>query len=347
MQRVQSLIFPSEQDDGNTVDIISFDNSTVTKKADPTTDQTNGGAEYSFNKFFKSGATTNTNVRWNRKNEQVVINYKNKASAYSVLYLTASKQYGKYYKYINIPFIIMSIAAMLCQTIFATIIYSNPGSQYNGILSIISAIITGILTVITYWKNKTNYRIKSIGSQEASKAFSDFADEINTILTIPSNQRANPYEVLNLIYSDYKKLIKLHSNYQIPTNIYNNFVEDNKKNGISIDIFDNTKNQKFNFYAHPMSQRIITDKFIDVIKQSADTSNNKLMKELEKEFDNKEPIDTEPADKVSNKTNKLKKSKKVKIEEDQNQSIKSLPDTVVIDMQTFTDPEIKTHRTKK
>lgn len=348
MKRVESVLIPSsggQNEDDIGIDIISFDNTSSTKTTEQTADTGASATDYSFNKYFKSGATTNANVRWNRKNEQVIVNYKNKATAYSVLYLNSSAQYSKYYKYINIPFIILSIASMLCQTIFATIIYSNPTYSYNGVLSIISTIVSAILTIVAYWKNKTNYRLKSMGCQEASKAFSDFADEINTILTVPSNQRANPYEVLNLINSDYKKLIKLHSNYQIPTNIYNDFDRINKQNGIVIDIFDNTKNHKFNFYAHPMSQRIITDKFISVIKQSETESNSKLIKELEKEYDVSKKQNTEDTDTVVNIPVKKISKKKVRIAPEPDFTIDMIPEEP--STETNTEPTKKYQKKNK
>lgn len=202
--------------------------------------------------------------KWSRADEKVIQKYIFKALAYKTLYNESYFKYSLHYKLVAWPLIMLTCISLGLQMISATLITSGTIKIDTGILSIITTVVSVCVTILTYLHARTSFNNLARGCRKAGVAFSEFADQLNTILTINKIYRGNPLEVIKTTESDYKKLTKLYSEFEIPPNIYKSFINKHKNNSVIIDIATSSTDN-FTIYDGTLEKNIIIDKFIDSI----------------------------------------------------------------------------------
>lgn len=216
-------------------------------------------------------------VKWSRMDEKTVNKYIQKAIGYKTLYNDTYFVYMFYNNLIKYPLIVLTAISVVMQTVFATIIQSTSPTICNctndnglinnaGIFSITTASTSAVVSALTYIYSSFAYDAIAQGSRDAAVAFSEFADDLRTLLSFPRHIRANPFTVINSIQSDYKKLLKTYSKYQIPMSVYHKFARNSNNKHIISDIVDNTDADQFDLHDGELERNIITEKFIDNIR---------------------------------------------------------------------------------
>jgi len=228
---------------------------------------------------YVDSETISTPAKWSRVDEKTVNKYIMKSIGYKTLYNDTYFRYSLYHNLIKIPLIILTAISLATQIIFATLIQGNSVAGREGILSIVTASISAGVAVLTYFHSTAEYGTMANGSRDASVAFSEFADELRTLLSFPRKIRANPYQVINSIQSDYKKLLKFYSKYPIPTSIFYSFAKNTNNKHIIMDIVDNTEADQFDLHDGLLEKNIITDKFIDSLRAMRNTIPESLQTE--------------------------------------------------------------------
>jgi hypothetical protein len=218
------------------------------------------------------------NITWSRADEIVVKKYIMKAHAYRTLYNKSYYSYNLYYNLLVWPLIITTCVSIASQMISATLIIGNVVGDNSGVLSIITTSISIIVTILTYLQNRTLYQKSAKGCKMAVRAFSDFIDQLHNILTINRKYRANPLIVINTIQSDYRKIIRLYSEYEIPSHILSAFIKKNKDSPIIIDLSTNTLDHIDISYG-TIERNLIIDKFLESLSN---------LKKEEKEISSKQ-----------------------------------------------------------
>ena len=201
-------------------------------------------------------------VKWTKSDEKIVKNYIYKALAYKSLYNQAYFAYSFYNKLITWPLIILTCINLLLQTIYVILITID-AIGYSGTVTfgIIIATITTTVGSLTYWRSKKNFHGSSKGCRKAAIAFSEFIDQLNTILSIDKEHRTNPLEVINTIQYDYKKIRKFYAEFQIPSSIYKKFTKMHDDLLLSTDIVAG-RNMNFNIFDNNYDKNIITENFV-------------------------------------------------------------------------------------
>uniref|UniRef100_A0A6C0CCZ0 Uncharacterized protein n=1 Tax=viral metagenome TaxID=1070528 RepID=A0A6C0CCZ0_9ZZZZ len=241
--------------------------------------ETNGGDDDNANLLMKyvNVDASSDSIKWSRMDEKTVNKYIQKAIGYKTLYNDTYFVYMFYNNLIKYPLIVLTAISIVMQTVFATIIQSttpsicnctNDGGLINnaGIFSITSACVTATVSILTYVHSSFAYDAIAQGSRDAAVAFSEFADDLKTLLSFPRHIRANPFTVINAIQSDYKKLLKTYSRYPIPVSVYHKFARNSDNKHIISDIVDNTDADQFDLHDGELERNIITEKFIDNIR---------------------------------------------------------------------------------
>lgn len=222
------------------------------------------------------------NIKWSRMDEKTVNKYIQKAIGYKTLYNDTYFVYMFYNNLIKYPLIVLTGISIVMQTVFATIIQSTTpdicnctadGTVINnaGIFSITSACLSALVSILTYVHSSFGYAAIAQGSRDAAVAFSEFADDLRTLLSFPRHIRANPFTVINTIQSDYKKLLKTYSKYPIPVSVYHKFARNSSNKHIVSDIVDNTDADQFDLHDGELERNIITEKFVDNIRNIRNT----------------------------------------------------------------------------
>ena len=131
-------------------------------------------------------------AKWSRSDEKTVNKYIMKALGYKTLYNDTYFRYSLYYNLIKIPLTVLTAISLAIQVIFATLIQGGSVPGHEGTLSIVTAAVSAAVAVLTYFHSSTDYGTMASGSRDAGVAFSEFADELKTLLTFPRKIRANP-----------------------------------------------------------------------------------------------------------------------------------------------------------
>jgi hypothetical protein len=207
----------------------------------------------------------NKSHKWSRADEKIIQKYIIKSLAYKTLYNESYFKYSFYYKLLIYPLVTISLISLGLQMITTTLINTGTIGDKDKILTIITTAVSVCVTILTYFKDKTSFYPMANGCRKAAVAFSEYADQLNTILTINKSYRADPLEVINAAQSDYKKLMKMYSEYEIPSNVYKSFVEKNKNNAMVIDIAT-TGTDNFSFYDGTLEKNIIINKFLESVE---------------------------------------------------------------------------------
>jgi len=256
--------------------ISSLDENPEVELIEPFENGDIGDEDANMLKYVNMDASSDS-IKWSRMDEKTVNKYIQKAIGYKTLYNDTYFVYMFYNNLVKYPLIVLTAISIVMQTIFATIIQSttpnicnctNDGGMINnaGIFSITSASTSAIVSVLTYMHSNFAYGTIAQGSRDAAVAFSEFADDLRTLLSFPRHIRANPFTVINSIQSDYKKLLKTYSRYPIPVSVYHNFAINSKNKHIISDIVDNTDADQFDLHDGELERNIITEKFIDNIR---------------------------------------------------------------------------------
>ena len=209
-------------------------------------------------------------IRWSRADEKIINKYITKAYAYKTLYNRTYFLYCSYYRIITWPLIFVTCLSLGLQIISATFINISHTCPNDGIFSIITTTISISVSILTYLQARTSYDNLARNCRKAGTAFSEFADQLNTILTIDRKNRGLPIQTINTVQQDYKKLLLLYSEDEIPTSVYKKFVLENKDNGLLIDV---SPDNVFNSYDRSIEKNIVINKFLDSIVESRDHIN--------------------------------------------------------------------------
>ena len=234
-------------------------------------------ASKSVMKYVDSNMVTNSS-KWSRMDEKTVNKYIMKAIGYKTLYNDTAFVYEIYYNLVKIPLVLLTVISMCIQVIFATLIQNNSVNGKDGIFSITSAAVSATVATLTYLISIFDHRAKADGSRDAANAFSEIADELKTLLSFPRNIRANPYQVITTIQTDFKKLLKTYSKYPIPMSVFYKFAKNNS--GIALDIVGNTDADQFDLHDGELEKNVIMDKFIDSIRGIRNSIPNTLVSDV-------------------------------------------------------------------
>ena len=217
-------------------------------------------------------------VKWSGSDEKIVRTYMFKSLSYKSLYNQAYFRYKMYHKLLTWPLILLSGVNLLLQTVYATLVTSDILSQAGHMtFSIIMASLTGIVTTLTYWRSRKSFDAQADGCRKAAIAFSEFADQIQTILNIGKEHRTNPLEVINTMQYDYKKIRKLYAEFEIPSKIYKDFIDKHGNRSIVADMAT-TGTENFNIFDNNFDRNGIVDTFlgemIDMREMEENSSND-------------------------------------------------------------------------
>lgn len=244
------------------IEVMEFKKDT---SGDSPQEQRNDGGN-TMMKYINS-ATSSMPLKWTRADERTVDIYIKKARGYKAVYNGSYFEYNFYYKLILYPLVVVSCLSIGFNLVSATLANSGYTSDSN-VLSIITACISGAAGVLTWLNSKTNYNNISKGCRDAGVAFSDFADELTTLIILPRERRANPYHVISSIQTDYKKMVKMYSKYQIPSSVYRKLEAKHDAGTIILDVMDNVNYDGINIHNKSIEKNMITDVFIDSIQKS-------------------------------------------------------------------------------
>jgi hypothetical protein len=244
---------------------------------EPYEDNGNDGDDVNLLMKYVNVDASSDSMKWSRMDEKTVNKYIQKAIGYKTLYNDTYFIYMFYNNLIKYPLIVLTAISIVMQTIFATIVQSTTPNICNctsdagiinnaGIFSITTASVSAIVSILTYVHSSFAYGTIAQGSRDAAVAFSEFADDLRTLLSFPRHIRANPFTVINTIQSDYKRLLKTYSKYPIPVSVYHKFARNSKNKHIISDIVDNTDADQFDLHDGELERNIITEKFIDNIR---------------------------------------------------------------------------------
>lgn len=223
------------------------------------------------------------NITWTRSDEIVVRKYIIKAIEYRILYNESYFRYIFYYKLLLWPLIIATCISIASQMISATLITGNIVGNKSGILSIITTSFSIFVTILTYLQSKTSYYRLAKGCKKASNEFTNFADQLENILAISRDQRENPLLVINIIQSDFNKLLRLYSEYEIPSYILRSYIKKNKDSQILADLSTNVSN-KMRIFHGVIERDLIIDKFLESLLNIRG-DNDKMSKQKEQIID--------------------------------------------------------------
>lgn len=215
-------------------------------------------------------------VKWGVAEEKIVNSYIRKALAYKVLYNRAYFRYRKYDKYLKWPLAILSCISLAVEAIYATLVTSESLPYVAGtIIAITIACLTAVVTSLTYWRSKESYDGLADGCRKAAIAFSEFADQLRTILDIDKSHRTNPLEVINNMQFEYKKIRKLFSEFVIPSDIYKKFMKENSDETFIMDVAtSNTEN--FNIFDDTYDKKSIVNEFLGKLISFRDEASRKV-----------------------------------------------------------------------
>lgn len=162
--------------------------------------------EKNFSLFMKK--------QWTDEQEQLLINWAEKASGYSWMHNKSIQYFRRLSLYISIP---ASIFGYLAGT--TTFISSNlDNNQILRAIIGLSGIIAGLLTnfqeIFTFKEQSEKHKISSL-------RFLSFFREINCELSMAATQRQTPIEYINLKRLELDKM--LEQSPTIPTFVINNF----------------------------------------------------------------------------------------------------------------------------
>jgi hypothetical protein len=201
-------------------------------------------------------------TKWSKSDEKIINQFIYKCFAYQKLYNNSYFRYLLYYRLVNWPLVIVTCLSIGWQIITSTFTFSSFCDERNGIFSIITATLSIIVAILTYLQNKSSFMSNASGCKKASIAFFELADKLKTILSIARENRAKPYVVITSIHNDYQKLLKLYSDYIIPTDIYDSFIKKNKNYASLIDFSPEEIKEE---YSTTLDKNIIIDRFLDSI----------------------------------------------------------------------------------
>jgi len=228
-------------------------------------------------------SSTNSKIKWTKNENEVLKKIMMRAYAYASLYNQSYFRYMTYHKLLTWPLCIVTCISVGLQTISATLISSGTVETNNGILSIITTSISVIVSILTYLQVQASYESMAKGCKKAGRAFSEFAEELNTLLSMDSDHRKNPLEVITGIQIDYNKMKKIYSEFPIPDDILKAFIEQNKNNNFLIDLATNTN--EFNITDGVLEKNIIINRFLDSIASMREKDNTSSS------FDAKETVE--------------------------------------------------------
>lgn len=281
-------------------------------------------------------------VKWSMSDDNIVKNFMEKAMAYKVLYNRAYFHYRTCDKFLKWPLAILSCCSLLLQAVFATLLTSDSLS-HNGqlIFAIIIACLTGIVTSITYWRSRESYDNSADGCRKAAIAFSEFADQLNTILSINKEHRTNPLEVINAMQYDYRKIRKLHTEFVIPSRIYKKFINKHTNQSLIMDIAT-SNTEHYDIFDDSYDKKTIVTKFLEKLtiareeninnKQNSNTSETIHNMHINTTNDNKQKSNT--SETIHNNTTN---SNTQKIDDKTEHSYDVYIDTSNSDTQEFSD----------
>jgi hypothetical protein len=247
--------------------------------------------------------------KWSRTSEKTINKYIQKSLGYKTLYYETHFMYQFWHNIIYYSLILATCISLLIQAVNSTLVTTTNTSETtttflssaelitnetrNMILTLLGSVFTALVGFITGIYTQTKYDTYATGCRDAAMAFSDFADDLQTLLTVPRHIRSDPYQVIHTVQIDYKKTLKNYAKYEIPHNIFKKFINDNANKGIIFDIVNNTNADQFDLHDGSLEQNLIANKFIDSLKtmrndqdgfQPADPSRsnikNKALKEI-------------------------------------------------------------------
>jgi hypothetical protein len=237
------------------VEIIDFPDE---KNNNQTQDDSNKTSDY-FDKYMSGD---NSRVTWSRSDEKVVKKYITKAVVYKALYNYSFFYYTRRYQFIIVPLVIATCISIGMQTISTTLLTSDSVNKNNGsIISIITTATSIFVMILTYVHSKTGYDHKSRGCRKAGYSFSEFADQLKTLLIINKERRSTPSETLKFMNNDFNKLIKTFEEFEIPAAVYKTFLSINKNNSDLIDVA--LSGSELNMYDNPIERGVILNNFLD------------------------------------------------------------------------------------
>jgi hypothetical protein len=262
----------NEDEDYSEIEVMRFKNNDVGPNIENDKNQEDEEIKTSLSKYINNNSF-NKQVKWSRADDKMVDKYMKKALGYKILYNHTYFKYSWYHKIFTWPLVFFTFISLFMQVIFTTLTTDCQNGSKNQIFSIITTCITGIISILTYLQAKSSYDDLAKGCRKAGSAFSDFADDLSSLKSLPRDRRANPYQVIGSIESDYKKLIKLYSEYQIPSSVYKKFAKQHEHGNILLDIIDNANIDQFDLNDGDIEKNMIIDKFVDSLqsKRKIDT----------------------------------------------------------------------------
>lgn len=226
-----------------------------------------------MNTVFKymNAQNTNEQQRWSRSAENTINKYVKKSIGYKKLYYETHFTYSFYHKIMITLLILANCFAIGFQSISSTLIITGDGatnttssSTRTQVLGIITASATAAVAIITFIYAQTRFDTYAVGCKNAAITFSDFADDLKTLLSIPRRYRSDPYQVINTVQSDYKRILKSNTEYEIPHYIYKKFLKDKNNRQYIIDINDA---EEYDMYSGGIEQNIILNRFLTGLRE--------------------------------------------------------------------------------
>lgn len=173
-------------------------------------------------RYINTGALTGP-AQWSLTEEDTVQKYIDKARGYQYLYNKTFYYYRFYHFLITIPLAIASTLSVALQTVFSTIIVTNQADQPTQ-YHLISTILSAIVSLLTYVHMQFNFDHSASYCKDLAIQYSNFADELEAMLSFPREYRANPVQVITSIQADYKKILKVSEPINIPRYILEKYV---------------------------------------------------------------------------------------------------------------------------
>lgn len=175
------------------------------------------------------------NKEWTLENELIINRFIMKALAYKTLYKKAYFRYIFYHKLLLWPLIIITCISVGLQIVCATLI-NGASLNDNGILTIITTIFSIVVSVLTYLYSKASFSVLAKKCLKSSLVYSELGDKLCTMMKLDKSSRRNPIEVIKNTQTEYKKIKRLYTDYDIPSDIYNKFINKHNENNELFDV---------------------------------------------------------------------------------------------------------------
>jgi hypothetical protein len=219
-----------------------------------------------FSRYLSPALSGVSTSCWTLRDEKIIRNFIQKAKGYRYLYNKTYFNYLWWHRFITYPLGASAVLLSGVQVLSAALF--NPANSYqNQVFNIITTILTFITSTYLGFQLTFNYIGTANNCKDMASDFDSFQQELQLVLSLSRELRANPMYVINNAQMEYNKLAK-NDDVTIPQKIIDEYVRRFKDKYTLVDIaddFDEFSDNK-ELYTQSLQKNNILRKFVDNIQ---------------------------------------------------------------------------------